>query len=98
MEGGVEHGHVRDVRQNAPRLLQCLQCRCVVQRRDQRQVGDLLLDLGVDDHGRLEAGAPVDDAVADRLDAALELGVRLDPPARLVGGDEGPASGSWSRR
>ena len=88
VEGSVEHGHVRDVRQYAARLLQRLQRRCVVQRRDQRQVGDLLLDLGVDDHGRLEAGAPVDDAVADRLDAAVELGVRLDPPARLVGRDE----------
>jgi len=70
MEGRVEDGHVRDVRQRAARALDLRQRRPVVERREVGESSELALDLVVD-HDRLAEPLPaVDDPVRDRLDVA----------------------------
>jgi hypothetical protein len=59
-----------------------------VEGGDQREIGDLVLDLPVDDDRRLEASAAVDDPVSDGADVAADIVVRLDPAAALVRRDE----------
>ena len=75
MERRVEHRDVRDVRQRALCGTDRLQRRFVVERRERPE----LLDRGENglvDHGRLaEAGAAMDDAMADRAGRHIVIDV-----------------------
>jgi hypothetical protein len=67
MEGGVEDGHMRDVRQRLARAADLLERPPVVERRERRELLDRLLDRLVDERRTDEAAPTVDDAVTDRV-------------------------------
>jgi hypothetical protein len=72
VERRVEDGDVRDVRQRALRLFDCVEGRRVVQWRERRELPDRRLDLFVDDN-RLDEPCPaVDDPVTGRVAADRE--------------------------
>jgi hypothetical protein len=67
VEGGIEDGDVRNVRQRVPRVGQRLQRRSIVERRELTQPVELVDDLVVDDDRLAEDRAAVDDPVRDRV-------------------------------
>ena len=73
MKRGVEHSHVRDVRQDALRLFDRAQRRRVVQRRERLELRDLFANVIVDHDRIAEARTPVHNAVCDRLDMSRDL-------------------------
>jgi hypothetical protein len=66
MEGGVEHRHVRDVRERPLGDLDAFGVDGVVQRREHGEIADRGQHGVVDQHRRREPLAAVDDAVRDR--------------------------------
>jgi hypothetical protein len=67
VEGGIEDGDVRNVRQRVPRVGQRLQRRSIVEGRELTQPVELVDDLVVDDDRLAEDRAAVDDPVRDRV-------------------------------
>jgi hypothetical protein len=88
MEGGVEHGYMRDVGKYPPCPAHRFESGSVVQRRQVRQRGEVLLDRIVDEFGLDEASTAVHDSMADRAGFGQRLLERLDRPGALVLGDE----------
>ena len=84
MEGGVEDGDVRHVRQCALRVVEPAEGRRVVQRSERNEPLDLPAHVGVDHDRVAEARAAVDDAMRDRVDVLRE---RVDLP-RVVALDD----------
>jgi hypothetical protein len=87
VERGVEHRDVRHMRQDAAGLLDRGQSRCVVERGEVCQLGELACDRVVDRDGVAEPRAPVDDAVRDRDDLRGRGLQRRNRVARAVGCD-----------
>ena len=67
MERGVEDGHVRYVRQRVARTPDLLECAQVVERSEDGEFLDRLLDFVVHERRADEAASTVDDAVTDRV-------------------------------
>jgi len=65
MERGVEHGHVRHIREHGSRRDDAGEVGRVVQRSEHRELLDLALDVGVDERGGEEARPSVHDAMPD---------------------------------
>jgi hypothetical protein len=78
VERGVEHGHVRDVREPAARFFQRCECGPVVERRKLRERFELGANGVVDDHGLAKALPAVDDPVSDRLYSGRCVAERRD--------------------
>ena len=97
MEGGVEHGHVRNAGQRSPRLVDRLERRSHVQRGELREFLELAPDAVVDQDRLVKARAPVDDPVRDGLDRR-RLGQRVDRFRRVVLGDRRQFERASSRR
>ena len=70
MEGGVEAGHLRHLRQRASHELERTQRLRLMQRREIRERLDSPNDVVVDHHRLDELRSAVDDAKPDRVDAA----------------------------
>lgn len=68
MEGGVEYGDVRGLRQELARLRDCLERGRVVQRRELDQPLQATLDRVVDRRRLEKLGSAVHDAMADQVD------------------------------
>ena len=84
MERRVEDSDVTQRRERSTRVVDRCDRTAVVQRRQLRQGVQLLLDGGVDDHRRSEAGAAVHDAVRDSEHVVGRIGDGRDRLDRAV--------------
>ncbi len=90
VECGIEDGDLRHLRQVRPRRAICLEIVRIMQRGENAEIVNLLLDLVVDDHGLVESVSSMHNSVTDRVDACdfnlLEDGLeRICHPGYALG-------------
>jgi hypothetical protein len=89
VEGAVEHGDVRELRQCFPGAPELGQRRCIVERRKLGDGSQRGLDLIVDDHRLLESQAAVNDSMRNASEIAGRLVDCSQIDRFVIGADDG---------